>query len=368
MKPELVYLNHGTVGAPPRRVLETVRGIRNELESNPVGFLVRALPDRLRQARQRVAGFLGARAEDLVFVDNVSAAVNGVLRSLALESGDGIAITSLTYGGVAAAAKAVAKQRNLMLHEVVLPFPVAHPDDVVNAFAKRLPPDTRLAIVDHVTADTSLVLPIADIAELCRERGTTLLVDGAHAPGMLPLDIQALGADIYVANLHKWLWAPRPCGVLWARPELQDQVRPAVASWGYDQSFHAAFEWVGTKDPSPFLAAPEAITMFEEVGPDAVRTYNHDLVWAGGNLLADRWGTARMAPESMVGAMMAVALPKTVPRTPGAVAAWLAHLHARGFEVSGATNGTEAWVRVAAQVYNELDDFVNLAEAAPMVA
>lgn len=362
LDPEIAYLNHGTRGVTPREVMGRQHAIQEAFERDPARSF-RELPARLRVAADRVAGALGARGDDIVFTENVTTAINGALRSLPLEPGDGLAITNLTYGGIAAAARAIAAERGLTLHEVVLPFPVAHPDDLTQAFADGLPHGTRLAIVDHTTADTALVLPIADIAAICRERGTLLLVDAAHAPGMVPLDIGAIGADLYAANLHKWMWVPRSCGILWVRPELQPVVRPPVVSWGHDGSFHDAFAEAGTRDPSAWLTAPAALDMLERVGMQAVIDHNHELVCAGGRLLAERWGTAPMAPASMLGAMVAVPWPEHLARSPAGLAALQARLCAQGIEVHAATDGTRAWVRVAAQIYNELDDFARLAEA-----
>lgn len=363
LDPDVVYLNHGTQGVPPREVLQAQHAIQEELERNPARKLLRE-PGRLRDAADEVGRFLGARGADLVFVDNVTTATSAVLRSLRFEPGDRIAVTNLGYGSLEIAARVVAEEQQLAVDRMALPFPVAEPREIVDAFAAQLAAGTRLAIVDHVAPQTAMVLPVAEIARVCRERGVLLLVDGAHAPGSLALDIADVGADLYTGNLHKWMWTPRSSGILWARPEVQEWLRPAVISWGHGVSFTAAFDHVGTRDPSPHLAAPAAIRMLERVGPEAVRAYDHDLVWAGACHLAERWGTAVAAPESMVATMAPVWLPDGRVRSPDdarALQRWLADEH--HVEVNVYAEDGRSWVRVAAQIYNALGDFERLADA-----
>src|SRR5690606_31427626 len=155
-------------------------------------------------------------------------------------------------------------------------------------------------IVDHVTSGSALVLPVKAIAERLKARGVPLLVDGAHAPGAIPVDIPSLGADWYVANLHKWAWAPRSTAILWARPERQAGLHPAVISWGLDEGYLAAFDWVGTRDLTPYLASASALDLLEEWGGPAVREYNHALAWTAAHHLAERWGAAFDVPEAMI--------------------------------------------------------------------
>ena len=231
LDPEVTYLNHGTVGATPRRVLAAQQALRDEMERQPSRFMLRELvghigvvpqaPTRMRGAAATVAGFLGAAADDVVFVDNATAGANAVLRSLELNAGDEILVTDHGYGAVTHASHYAARRAGATVRAVELPFPVAEPMQIANTIDAAIGPATRLLIVDHVTSGSALVLPVADMAARCRARGVAVLVDGAHAPGALDLDIGALGADWYTANLHKWAWAPRSCGILWASPERQ---------------------------------------------------------------------------------------------------------------------------------------------------
>ena len=367
-----VYLNHGTVGVVPRRILDQQEKIRREIEAHPSRFLLRELtpllsgpePGRLRSAAAEVAAFLGARGEDLVFIDNATTAVNAILQSARIGSGEAILVTETTYFGVRQAVSWAARQWGAEIRVATLPLPLEDAADAVAAVEAALTPDVRLAVLDHVVSDTGIVLPVAELSARCREHGVRVLIDGAHAPGQLPLDIPSTGAHWYVGNLHKWAFAPRSCGFLWADPQVQQDTHPLVASWGYDRGFTAEFDWPGTRDPSAFLTAPIALRFLESLGLDRVRGYNHDLLWQGVELLR-RHGCGRTAaPETLSGSMIAIELPALLKATETSATAlrdWLLECHAIEIPIS-AWDG-RLWARLAVQVYNELADFELLASA-----
>ena len=262
LEPGSIYLNHGTVGVTPLAVMRARAAILDEIERHPARYMIRELmtlgmsapPEapRLRAAAEQVASFLGVRGDDLVFVDNASAGVNAVLRGVALRPGDEILLTDHAYGGVARAAAFIAGQRGAKVATVTLPFPPGDPAEYVSRVAAAITPRTRLAVLDHVSSETALVMPLAGMAGVCRARGVPVLVDGAHAPGAIELDIAGLGVDWYAANLHKWCFAPRSCGILWAAPERHAGLHPGVISWGITHDdWLQEFEWTGTRDPSP---------------------------------------------------------------------------------------------------------------------
>jgi isopenicillin-N epimerase len=310
-----------------------------------------------------VAGFLGARGDDLVFVDNATAGVNAVLRSFPLATGDEILVLDHAYGAVANVAAFVARQRGAAVRTVALPWP-PRPEAVVDAVAGALGPRTRLAIVDHVTSESALVLPLAEVASACRTHGVPVLVDGAHAPGAIEVDIARLGVDWYSGNLHKWAWAPRSCGILWAAPERQAGLHPPVISWGLDQGFTAEFDWPGTRDPSPALAAPYAIAFMRELGVDAVRDYDHALAWQAGRLLSERFGTELPVDEAQVGTMVTVPLPERAGADREAAARLRdALLFEDHVEVQLHPHRGRLWVRVSAQIYNDTADVERLVTA-----
>jgi isopenicillin-N epimerase len=374
LDPEYTYLNHGTVGAPPRRVLERQQALRDELERQPARFMLRELAglqlapwraeSRIREAARSVAGFLGARSEDLVFVSNATTGLNAVLRSIPLAAGDEVVMTDLAYGAITLAAGLATRERGGTLRIVEMPHPVRGPDDIVEAIVSALTPRTKLAVVDHITALTALVLPVTAIVAACHARGVPVLVDGAHAPGSLQLDISSIGADWYVANLHKWAHAPRACGVLWAAPDRQRDLHHPVVSWGFGQGFREEFEWNGTSDPTSYLAAPEGIALLREWGYEAVLDYMHRLAWEAAHVLTDCWRTTLETPRTMVGAMVTVPLPEAAGATdPDAARLRLALLVDDRIEVQLHAWRGRLWVRVSAQVYNERSDMVRLAEA-----
>jgi len=375
LDPAITYLNHGTVGATPKRVLQAQQAIREEIERQPSRFMLRDLarvgvggrhrePLRLREAAAAVAAFVGARGDDLVFTDNATGAVNAVLRSLPFQPEDEILLSDHAYGGVANAAAFVARERGARVRIVELPFPAREPERIVEVFAGGLSAHTRLAIVDHITSESALVLPVARIAECFQSRGVPVLVDGAHAPGVLPLDIPALGVDWYAGNLHKWAWAPRSCGFLWARADRQQGLHPPVISWGLDQGFTDEFDWVGTRDPSPWLVAPEGIAFMRELGIERVRAHNHALAWDAANRLCARWGTALETAEAMSGAMVTLPLPEGLGRVKeDAQGLRDALLFEDRIEAQVHAWRARLWVRLSAQIYNDSSDFERLETA-----
>jgi isopenicillin-N epimerase len=322
LDPAITYLNHGTVGAPPRRVLAAQREIWETIERQPAKYLLRDLadtdadgswsgaPSHMRAAATRVANFVGSDPADLVFVDNATTGANSVLRSFPLAAGDEILVTDTSYGGVVRAATYAAAQTGATVRTMAMPPLGAPATDIVAAFQDALSDATRIVLVDHITAPTALILPVTDIAAACHERGALVLVDGAHGPGAIPLDIPALGVDWYFGNLHKWAWTPRSSGILWAAPQHQHTLHPTVISWGYGNGIAAEFDMLGTRDPSPFLAAPAALDLLDEYGFEAVCDYNHQLAWDAAQLLSDQWDTEFTTPESMIGPMATVRLPR----------------------------------------------------------
>jgi isopenicillin-N epimerase len=373
LDPDVLYLNHGTVGAPPRRVLEAQQRIRDEVERQPSEFLLRRLSSitfslpgaerpLMRVAADQVAEFLGARGDDLVFVDNATSGANAVLRSLTFAPGDEILITDQIYGAFGKAAQYAARRAGATVRTVALPSPARDPAEFVDVVGAALSPRTKLAIVEHIAAETALILPLAQIAARCHAAGVAVLADGAHAPGAIALDIPALGVDWYTANLHKWAWSARSLGILWAAPARQVDLHPPVISWGLDQGFAAEFDWVGTRDPSAALTAPVGIAFMRELGLDRVRGYNHGLAWEAARFLSDRFGTALGMDESFVGTMAAVALPARF----GSTQEQAVRLRDRllfeeriELQVHAARGGIH--VRVSAQIYNQSSDLERLA-------
>jgi isopenicillin-N epimerase len=297
-------------------------------------------------------------------VDNATTGANAVLRSFPLEPGDEILVTNLGYGGVTNAAAYAARERGGTLRAVTLPYPPRSADALVEAFVSALTSKTKLAVIDHITSQSALVLPLAAIATACHERGVAVLADGAHVPGAIPLNIPALGVDWYVANLHKWLWVPRSSGILWAAPARQQGLHPAVTSWGLDQGFTAEFDLPGTRDPSPHLAAPAAISFMRELGMDAVHRYNHALAWDAARYLAAAWSTPFEIPEALIGTMATVQMPERAGRTDeDALRLRDRLLFEDKIEAQVHSFNERLYVRISAQIYNSIEDVEKLRSA-----
>ncbi len=369
LAPGIAYLNHGTVGVTPCEVMDAQDALRRRIESQPARFMRHELKPALRQAADFAAGLFGGRGDDYVFTDNATAGVNAVLRSLDLRAGDEVLVTDHAYGAVRNAAAYACRRAGAVLKTAAIPFPLQAHEDAVNAVAAALSSRTRLAVIDHITSETALILPVAAIAALCRDNGTKLLVDGAHAPGTLPLDIPALGCDWYAANLHKWYFAPRGCGLLWASEAAQESLHPAAVSWKLDEGFTAEFDWTGTRDFTSYLCFPEAARFMDRLGAERVRAHNHAFVLQGAALLAGRFGPALAPMPEFTGGMALAPLPDRFPadaERAGTIRDALLFQH--GIEVPVITLGGRLWARLAAQVYCDMADFERLADALTAMA
>ena len=317
LDPAVDFLNHGSFGATPRIVLEAQAAWRDDLEREPVRFMVERYEPELAAARNAVATFVGADADDLGFVTNATAGCNAVLRSLDLAAGDEILTTDHAYNAVKNAAAYVADRAGARLVVVEIPFPLDSADEVVERILATVTPQTRLAVLDHVTSATAIVLPIARIVAALAERGVDTLVDGAHAPGMLDLEVAGIGAAYYTGNLHKWVCAPKGSAFLWVRPDRQERIHPLVISHGAnlpldDRSrFRLEFDWQGTADPSAWLAVPAALRFGEALLPGgwpALRDRNHRLALEARDLLCAVTRQPPPVPDEMIGSMASVPL------------------------------------------------------------
>jgi isopenicillin-N epimerase len=364
--PAVAQLNHGSFGACPRVVLALQAELRAQMERDAGDFLWTTLPVRLQAALGALGKFLGAAPEDLAFVTNASAGVNAILRSLEFEPGDELLVTSHTYAACHKAAEYVAQRTGARLVTVKVPFPLSDEQQVVDAILASVTPRTRLALLDHVTSPTALILPIARLVNELKSRGIETLVDGAHGPGMVPVNLTALGAAYYTGNAHKWLCAPKGSAFLHVRGDLQALIHPCVISHGYGQGFRAEFDWVGTSDPTPWLCIPKALEFMEQLLPGgwpAVMARNHTLVLEGRALVNARLSLPPAAPESMIGATAAIPLPPPAPGAPAArlqgdaLGEWFRERGVRSmFPVAPL-----AAVRLSAQLYNHIDQYQQLA-------
>ena len=363
LDPSVVFLNHGSFGACPRVVLEAQSAIRERMERRPVQFLVDELPVLLGAQISRLAQLVGALSERMVFVENATQAVNAVVRSLALAPGDELLTTSHVYGAVRQTLRFVAERSGAVVVVAQVPFPATDPGAALASLAACMNERTRLVVVDHLTSPTALVLPVEQVVALCRARGVPVLVDGAHAPGHLPLALDALGADWYTGNAHKWLFAPKGCAFLYARAGAP-AVHPTVISHGYGTTFQEEFHWVGTKDPSAWLALGAALDFVDaHGGAPVIAAGNHQMVREASALIEAELGLTPTAPWSMRGAMATFAHPAGGPATLARAKELHDALAAVGVEVPVFPFADRVWFRISAQLYNERADYERLVEA-----
>jgi isopenicillin-N epimerase len=362
----VLYLNHGSFGACPSVVLAAQTRLRLEMESEPVDFLSATLANRLRDARACLAQFLGADEQDLVFVPNATAGVNAVLRSMDFEPGDELLLTNHTYAACRKTVEFVAARTGARVVVAHLPFPVRSDEEIVAAILTCVSPQTRLALLDHVTSPTALIMPLSRLVSELRDRDVDTLVDGAHAPGMVPIQLSALGAAYYTGNAHKWVCAPKGAAFLHVRRDRQAALHPNVISHGYPSGFPAEFDWTGTFDPTPWLCIPESLRYLGGLLPGGwpeIMARNHALAMDARALLLHRLRSEPPCPASMIGSMASIALPAAAAGSPAA------SLSLEGLHDWFRERGVEIWLhpqptpllRISAQLYNHLAQFERLA-------
>ena len=383
LDPDVTYLNHGSFGACPEPVLAAQREWRDRMERQPVAFLGGALDGHLRDARAALGAFLGADPDGLAFIPNATTGVNAVLRSLRFAPRDEILTDDHEYNATLTTIGAVAERASARVIIAALPFPSAGEDEVVAAFLAAVTSRTRLVVVSHITSPTALVLPIERLVRAFAERGIDTLVDGAHAPGMLPLALDDLSAAYYAGNGHKWLCGPKGSAFLWVRADRRDLIHPTTVSHGANDTrtdrsrYRLEFDWPGTIDPTAALTLPVAIDWvagLEPGGWPAVMAANHALAVAARERLLAVLGGPLPAPDSMIGSMAAVPVPGLVSDAQAdrlhddLVREDQIEIPVVGWPVRGARRSLDdpphkVLIRVSAQRYNDTRDIERLVEA-----
>ncbi|WP_298910422.1 aminotransferase class V-fold PLP-dependent enzyme [uncultured Nostoc sp.] len=372
LDPAVTFLNHGSFGACPKQVLAVQQRLRSQLEQEPLRFFGREWEPLLDDARSKLAAFVGADVQDLVFVPNATTGVNSVLRSLTFSSEDEILTTNHEYNACRNALDFVASRTGARVVVAKIPFPIDSPQQVVAAVIERVTPKTRLALLDHVTSQTGLIFPIQELVKELRQRGVNTLVDGAHAPGMIPLNLEEIGATYYTGNCHKWLCAPKGAAFLYVRRDKQLEIRPLTISHGTNSPrtdktcFQLEFDWTGTDDPTAYMCVAEAIAFMGSLLPGGwteLMQQNHQLVLQGRRLLCEALEVQPSCPEEMIGSMAVVPMPATLENRD------FMAVHDELFDKFGIQVQLIPWqekprllVRISAQIYNTPEQYEYLAK------
>jgi isopenicillin-N epimerase len=377
LDPQIAFLNHGSFGACPKRVLEVQQELRARMEREPVLFLSRQLEPLLDEARGALAEFVGADPDDLALVPNATAGVNTVVRSLRLGRGDEVLTTDHAYNACRNALRAL-EPSGVRVVTAAVPWPGTRQQAVIDAVLGAVTSRTRLALIDHVTSPTGLVFPVERLVRALAERGVDTLVDGAHAPGMLPLDVRGMGAAYYTGNCHKWLCTPKGSGFLHVRRDRQERMLPLAVSHGFNSTrtdrsrFRLLFDWAGTTDPTPYLCVPEAIRFLGTLVPGgwpALMQRNRELALAGRSLLCDALSIPEPAPAEMIGTLAAVPLPDSEGPPPAANSLYdplqraMFDRHRVEVPIFVFPQHPRRLVRISAQLYNSRGQIELLARA-----
>jgi len=360
LDPTTVHLNHGSFGAAPRGVIEARRAWEDRIEADPVRFMWDEVEGELTAVAHTIAGFVGAHGRDLALVENATTGVNTVLRSLEWTPGDRIVLLCHRYDAVYNSVHFLVERFGVKIDIVEIPFPYPGDDAAMDALDAMLPGAT-FAVLDHITSPTGLVLPIDRMVKACHAHGVPVLVDGAHAPGQVPLNLTELNCDYYTGNLHKWAFAARGTALLWVNPKAPD-LNPLVVSHGWKGSLHQRLHWPGTRDFSSWLAAPTALQFWQSLGGADLMARNRQLARACGDALAARWRCELPSPTHNRAAMCAVALPSTVALDECRAFSRRLYQEHR-VEVPIIPFAGQSWVRFSIQAYNEADDVEALAQA-----
>jgi isopenicillin-N epimerase len=379
LDPKITFLNHGSFGACPRTVLKFQQKLRDRLERQPLTFFVRDFEPLLDKARSELARFVRADANDLVFVSNATTGVNTVLRSLRFQHGDELLVTDHEYNACRNALNFVAESSGVRVVVAEIPFPLKSADEIIDAILQRVTSRTRLALVDHVTSPTGLIVPVERLVRELSGRGIETLIDGAHAPGMLPINLKKLGATYYTGNCHKWLCAPKGAAFLYVQRDRQKLIRPLVISHGAnsprtDRSrFLIEFGWTGTFDPTAYLSVPAAIKRVGSLLPGGwpeVMRRNHALAVAARRIICDTLGIEPPCPDDLIGSLAAVPLPDAPQNRPPKSPIYLDPVQdklLRDYKIEVPIIPWPAWpkrvVRISAQLYNSLPQYERLAHA-----
>ena len=364
LDPAITFLNHGCFGARPRVVVEAQERWLRRYHARPIELLDRNRNELLTEAKRPVGELLGMKPENFGFVTNATEGVNAVLRSLSFRPGDELLTPSHVYNAVRNTMRHLIERAGGTYVEAPTPFPVTSPDELVNVIAEALNDRTRLVLIDHIASPTGVLFPVERIITLCREKGVDVFIDGAHAPGMIALDVESLGAAYYTGNLHKWICAPSGAAFLWVSPEKQRGIHPPTISHFLDEGLAAEFAWQGTRDITPWLCVKDAIDYLAALGWEDVLHHNHQMAMWVQQMLSEKWGVGPSTPldGSMIGSLVSFPFPGDVSRFDDPVQLHDYLYDEHHIEIPIFDFGGQWLIRTSSQVYNTPDQYERLGE------
>tara|TARA_Y100000766_G_scaffold176932_1_gene151927 strand:+ start:431 stop:1612 length:1182 start_codon:yes stop_codon:yes gene_type:complete len=372
-----LFLNHGSFGACPDFVIEEQRKWQNLMEKEPVRFFEELMPDLLLKSREALGTFLSCSPNDLAFVTNATSGVNTILRSLHFEQGDEILVPNHAYQACRNSIDFVAQRSGATVVVVSIPFPIDGPQTVIDVMKSARTERTKLVMIDTVTSPTGLRMPFEELTSFFEDQGVEVLLDAAHGIGMIPLDLETLGASYVTSNCHKWLCAPKGTAFLYVREDKQNKIQPLTISHGHTfplgntTRFRHEFDWTGTQDISGWCALPaviEGMAKLVDGGWGAIMQHNHDLALQGRDILCERLGIEQPCPDEMIACISTIRLPGEIPskekmHEPDPLHHILSEKYNIQVPVWSWPSPAGRYLRISAQLYNSIEQYEQLAEA-----
>ena len=363
------FLNNGSFGATPSIIMKVQQYWRERMEMQPVRFMTKELPAFQYGALIILSEFLKTDSRSLAFVDNATTGANAVIRNemVKWKKGDEILTTNHVYGAVRTTLHYAAECTGVKIKEAFVPFPIESNQQVIDAIANNITRKTKMVVIDHITSPSGIIFPVKEIIDICKKKSVPVFVDGAHAPGMIDLNIDDLQPDWYTGNCHKWLYAPKGCAFLWTHPSRLKTMHPTIISHGFNQGYRAEFDWVGTKDYSPFLSIGPSLEFYRAAGDEKLRTYFHEKAIEIRAMLCAAWKTKKASPDEMIGSLAGVKVPKHLYHGKANHMLYAEALHdvllyEYGIEVPVIAFNNETWIRISVQIFNQDKQYALLAE------
>jgi isopenicillin-N epimerase len=376
LDPNIVFLNHGSFGATPVEVLEKQSEYRKLMEHEPVYYFMELMPELYDKSKRSLSKFLGANQDDLVFVQNTTTGVNQVLNSFPAMPGDEWLVSSHAYGACRNAMEHYATKNNIRLQVAEIPFPFENDEDILRAIEEKINKNTRLALIDHISSATGFIFPVKKIIELLHSKGVKVLLDGAHAPGMIDVNIPETGADFYIGNCHKWLCAPKGSAFMYVKEEYRDMIKPLVISHFNDTDLHGKshwsnqFMWDGTHDFSQYFCVMEAIEFMNSIHPEGwkgIMKHNHRLAWKAACMISEKTGFDLPVSEKYIGSMVTIPVPDGEEGFPKfnenpPLKRKLLEKYLIQIPVFTFPDAPQQWIRISTQLYNSFEQYEYLGE------